>query len=549
MTTTNVSHQSLDVNWEAWVIIPLLCVCLHLGIVTAAGTNPLNVLLSFQILISSVFGRASTDLVPVVELGQVVIWSLVYVVAGVVIGLGGYFGYRALVPNEWNGLATGYDFRVARRGLSRKEARKLAYAHIGRSPIVATDEDTATILAMTGGGKSTRVVIPRIRRAGARPVITTATRPDVLRATAGIRRECGNIHVFDPQGVSGWPTKVKWDLVAGCETSLVAMERSKALVAARPMSGDSSNTGFFSNAAETVLRCMLHAAALDGRNMRDVMEWTRDFTEERPYVILRDNPNAAVGWLADLKKFARGESPETASNIEQTLSGILSAFSEQSILHSVCPAPGEGFSVSEFFTSTDTLYLLTPSGGNAYAAPVITTLVESIEQAAMRAATRTREGKLSPVLWNVFDEVANICPIPSLPSLMSDGRGHGIQTWSVGQNLAQFVLRWGVEGAATIVNNSAILLLLGGSRDHKHLQEIAALAGQRDEMRLNGSTQKQDVLSVAGMAQLRTGLAVLLYRTLAPAVVRVEAFYESKDKKLYAASEKWALEQEGFTNV
>ncbi|CAD6015994.1 type IV secretory system conjugative DNA transfer family protein [Agreia sp. COWG] len=456
------------------------------------------------------------------------------------------------------GLATAKVLRSKNKKISSTEKRREPFAFINGKGIRDREEDTATALAPTGMGKTTRVVVGWIRRVKAAPMITTSTKPDVLRLTAGIRQKYGTVHVFDPQGVSRWPNPIKWNLVAGCDVDQVAMERARAIVAARPLEGDSKNSGFFANASETILRCMLHAAGLENRNMREVLAWTRDFSDDTPFKILRDHPAAAEGWYDDLRKFSRGESPETGSNIEQTLAGVLQAFSIGAILDSVCPADGEGFDVDTFHTTTDSLYLLTQSGGNALAAPVITTLVESIEQAATRAATRTRAGKLTPILNNVLDEVPNICPIPSLPSLMSDGRGHGIKTLVVAQNRDQLLARFGEHGANTIISNSSILFILGGSRDTKHLQELSTLADRhlREQISTsvsgNGpaststSTTKDDVLSVGQIAHLEEGKALLLYRELPPAIVTLPAWYETSDKGEYERSEQWVLQQEGY---
>jgi type IV secretory pathway TraG/TraD family ATPase VirD4 len=554
---TQKAHDADPGAWLGWVLGGIAAASWHLAVATAAGSSIGDLTQSLIAPIAYAFDDGMIDDVALPALPSVLTLWAVYAGAAVVLCIAVAIIIGRIRRPKRAGLSTAKELRAKNKKLPAAESRREPFAFIGGKGIRDRDEDTATMLAPTGMGKTTRGVVGAINRVGAGPCISTSTKPDVLRLTAGIRREFGAIRVYDPQGVSGWPNRTRWDICGGCERDQIAMERARALVAARPLEGDSKNSGFFANASETILRCMMHAAALEGLNMESVIAWTRDFQDDTPFTILRDHPNANPGWYDDLKKYSRGDSPETASNIEQTLSGILQAFSIREILDSVCPAPGEGFDVDTFHTSTDTLYLLTQSGGDALAAPVITALVEAIQQAAKRAATRTKEGRLTPILTNVLDEVPNICPIPSLPSLMSDGRGHGIKTIVVAQNRDQLVARFGEHGTNTIISNSSILLQLGGSRDTKHLRELSDLADQhlREQIStsVNGqgtststSTTKDNVISIGEIAHLEEGQALLLYRELAPAIVTLPAWYETKDKAKYEASQRWVLQQEGF---
>ncbi|TIH33778.1 type IV secretory system conjugative DNA transfer family protein [Subtercola vilae] len=557
VTPTTATDPNTTHTWPIWLGAGLLVLSWHLAVVTVFGNKLEQINPSLQAAVGYIFKNGTTSDGPLPDVAPVLWVTGAYLALFITVWIVAASFYRRVrIGSTHTGLSNAPDLNAALTRAFKKARRP--YAYIGRRGIYDTDEDSALILAPSGMGKTVRAVVGYIFRAGRAPLINTSTKPDVLRLTAWLRRVFGKVHVFDPEGVSRWPNPIKWDIVAGCADDETAMRRARALVAARPLEGDSSNSGFFANASETILRCMLHAAALENKSMRDVLAWTRDFKDDEPFAILRDHPDANTGWYDDLMKYSRGESPETASNVEQTLSGVLQAFSIRAILDSVCPNPGEGFSSSTFHASTDTLYLLTQSGGNALAAPVITTLVESIQQEATRAATRTREGRLSPVLHNILDEVPNICPIPMLPTLMSDGRGHGIKTVVVAQNRDQLTHRFGEHGTNEIVNNASVFLQLGGSRDTKHLQEMVALAGRRwtDQVSYSASdrggstntaTTKDDVLTVSDIAQLRVGQALLNYRNHAPAIVRLPAWFESKDKKVFLDSEQHVLELEGFT--
>jgi hypothetical protein len=136
-------------------------------------------------------------------------------------------------------------------------------------------------------------------------------------------------------------------IVAGCADVREAMTRARAMVAARPLNSD-RNSSFFEGASETVLRCLLHAAAIDGQSMREVLAWARDFNDDTPYEILRTNPDAAPGWLQDLRKFCRGAAPETVSSTAMSLGLILEAMADDRVVGLVCPDAGEGLDVEAF---------------------------------------------------------------------------------------------------------------------------------------------------------------------------------------------------------
>lgn len=542
------------VMW-AFGIAAVLTVHLALAL-SATGIAATNIWLTLNVILRLFTGQAMPEGVVLGTITSFVIWFMVIGAGIIALVLVARWAWRKVFGggNSDDGLATAAMFTELARTVS---SAALPFAFIGKKPIYDTAEDSGMILAPSGAGKTTRVVLQVIKRAEG-PCVTTSTKPDVLRLTAGFRRKLGTIWVFDPENVSNWPTKCRWNIVAGCEDEMNAMRRAKAIVAARPLDGDSKNSGFFATAAQVILRCMLHAAAVGGYTMRDVIAWTRDFSDDTPYTVLRTNPHAIRSWHDDLKKFCRGEATETVSSTEQTLSGILEAFAIEAILDSVCPGDGVSFDPDTFHGTKDTMYLLSQSGDSSLAAPVITALVESIQSAANAAATRTESGVLTPALTNMLDEVANVCPLPALPSYMSDGRGHGLKTWVVAQDRPQLVKRFGREGANTIINQASVLLLLGGSKDNDHLRELSDLADEREVERFSTSygdrqgstqisTQKERVLTVGQLRQLRQGQGALFYRALPPAIVTLQAWWEGKDKQDYEDSRAWVLEREGFT--
>lgn len=420
-------------------------------------------------------------------------------------------------------------------------------------------EDNGAVVGPPRMGKTMYLVMGLITDAGG-AVVATGTKPEVYRLTAYTRSLMGQVFVVDPEGVSPWPDKARWDIVAGCDVDEEAQERADALVGARDL-GEGGNAQFFQEAASTVLRCLLHAAALKpGGSMRDVLLWARDFSEEEPYEILRNDPAAKEGWVEDLKKFCRGDAHETVSSTDMSLGLVLKCFGLGNVLDTVCPPRGTGFDPSKHYQTKDTIYLLSRSGKTSLAAPVITALVTAIERAARLAAGHTATGRIDIPMTMVLDEVANVAPVRDLASLMSDGGGRGVLVWPFVQSRQQLAQRYGREDAKTILDSASAFLMLSGSKDFEHLKELSDLAGvtrvertSHSTSKGNGgstqhSTEREALLAPERIRTMGTGKALMFYRDQAPAIVDLVPWWERRDKATFEESIRWARTKEGLAD-
>jgi len=399
-------------------------------------------------------------------------------------------------------------------------------------------EEMRVMIAPSGAGKTVRLVVQLIHRSRG-PLLTTSTKTDVLRLTGWIRQyryPDSKVQSFDPEGLVPWANRVKWNIVDGCQDGQMAVKRAAAIVATRPTNNnESTNSGFFTLAVTIVLQCMLHAAAVKNLNMRDVMRWMNDSTDDTPYQILREEPGAIHHWEALLIRYCRGKAGETVSSMEMSASGILNSFAIDTILDAVCPdADDVVFDSTNFHNTTDTLYLIC-KGEDSPAAPVFTALTESIYLAASDAATRN--GPLTPPLELILDEAMNVCPIPSLARAMSTGRGEGISVTVILQDYSQVVSKYGQSVSTTIVNNATELMILGGLKDADYLQNVALIAGS-----LAGGRSGRDgqVMAPDKIRTLRDGRALFFYRNLPPAILTLPAWWKSGHKNDYEKSLKWA---------
>lgn len=418
-------------------------------------------------------------------------------------------------------------------------------------------EDCALTIAPSRAGKTTRIAAGRIVDAPG-GVLATSTKADLVYLTVNHPgRTPGRCHVFDPDRLLDRPQPCRWDAVAGCGDVREALTRARAMVAARPLTAE-RNASFFEGASETVLRCLLHAAALEGLSMREVLAWARDFADDHPYEILRTHPLAAPGWLEDLRRFCRSGAPETISSTAMSLALVLKSLADPQVLDLVCPATGAGLDVEAFVRAgTDRLYLLSEGGDGISTAPLVTAFASAVVSAARRHSQTRPGGRLHPPLTLVLDEAANVAPLPDLPLLMSDGGGRGMTTWAFVQSFAQLRARWGRDGADTIWGASAAKLLLGGCTEADDLERISRIIGDRwttrrshtsrsgllvrtDAHTTSTTRERERILPVPDLARLPVGTGLLLYRSMPPALIRLPAWWERSDAALFTASQQAA---------
>jgi len=101
----------------------------------------------------------------------------------------------------------------------------------------------------------------------------------------------------------------------------------------------------------------------------------------------------------------------------QSSRNTLEATSEPTVLAS---CSSNELDIDEFLDSRSSLFIIGPSHQQQAIAPLMAGLVDSIAQRASELAAK-RGGRLDPPLMPALDEVANIAPLQSLPSLVSEG--------------------------------------------------------------------------------------------------------------------------------
>ena len=416
--------------------------------------------------------------------------------------------------------------------------------------LYGTHEDSKIVEAPSRMGKTNRQAVFDVLLApGA--VVATSTRFDLVELTIMERAKRGKVWVFDPENRTPWPYKLRWNPIRGCEDYDVALRRAVAICAARPLE-DTKNGGYFSGQSEGVLAAMLHAAALSGSGVDVLRQWTNT-KSYRPAQILDTDDRAAPAVGEELRNILdslRSTSDTSgAGGIYSTLSLLLRPLASPETLRALTvAADDEVFDVDEFIRSgRDTLYMISRGRKNSAAPMVNALMVEVLHRADILSQHPTDEQltedahgdlRLDPPLRVVMDEASNITPVEDLGTRLADSGGRGVQLYVYIQSPSQLRQRWGPEGAVEIWDNASIKLVLGGLSNAKDLRDISELLGDRHVDQASVSTGRQShdqvtvstrterALAVDAIRELRDGEALLLYRNMRAAKVRMPGTWE-----------------------
>ncbi|MFE2999314.1 type IV secretory system conjugative DNA transfer family protein [Nocardia sp. NPDC059246] len=407
-------------------------------------------------------------------------------------------------------------------------------AHDPKTTVYLQHRDAVLVEGPTGSGKTWRIAYQLVDSAPGFVLATTTKSRDVLGATIAHRAEVGSVAVFDPEDLTGWPDSMRWSILAGCEDPDTAIRRAAALARAMPMEG-AKNSGYFEAKAAVLLRCYLHAAALERVSIRKVRQWVSSRTTTTAREILaRTLPD----WAAELEQILDSSS-ESSDDVIAAAARLLEPLASPKLLRAVDVPQDESFDLASFVLDPhrrNTLYVVS-KGTSGSMAPFVAALAAEAHFIADRASQKNPSGRLDPPARFVLDEVNNVAPIPDLPGIFSDSGGRGINVWAFAHNQRQNQQRWGDHGGLMLAYSAPAMVILPGMRGDE-LSEISRLIGERKEWRATvgrGTTSYQQhndtVMNTAQIREMDTDHALLLYRNARPVLVHLPTVWQNPAHK------------------
>ncbi|KUL69163.1 MULTISPECIES: type IV secretory system conjugative DNA transfer family protein [unclassified Streptomyces] len=275
------------------------------------------------------------------------------------------------------------------------------------------------------------------------PALVVTSDPALWQDTKDARGKLGPVLLYDPAHLCDTPARLHWSPTTGCEDKATAAARAAALLApVRPTSRLDQAVG---DTAETLLRCCLHAAAVDGRTVRHVHRWSQGTQIQDAVRILRTHPKAAAGSAGELEA-ALTAHPERRDMAQELTTRALAALSTVNVRESCTPYRTDALTLDSFVHETGTLYVVGESiedpRAEPGAMPLLTALAASVVERGRRMAERSSSGRLDPPMTLVLDDVAAVAPLPQVPELLATGADRGMPTLALLRSREQARSRW-----------------------------------------------------------------------------------------------------------
>jgi type IV secretion system protein VirD4 len=337
------------------------------------------------------------------------------------------------------------------------------------------------VLGPTRSGKTSALLVPNVLLArGA--VVTTSTKDDVLAATAH-RSRMGHVHLFDPSGTTPCPTSVTrigWSPIGAAHHWDTAVHTADAMVDASRLRARGAGADHWTERARALLAPLLHAAALEDRGIAELAGWVdlRDGREPLAHLVRHAGPEHPAA--ASLSGLLSTDSREL-SGIWSTTSGVLSAWRTDAARAAAAAPP---LDLDRFLDGDNTLHVVSPARHQVATAPLIAGMLDALVH-----ATYERHSSGATLLL-ALDELANVAPLPSLPSFVSEGAGQGVVVLGCLQDLSQARVRWGTA-ADGFLSLFPTAVVLPGIADRATLDALSQLAGRHDVVTTSVSSPRR----------------------------------------------------------
>ncbi len=393
----------------------------------------------------------------------------------------------------------------------------------GRRParmLAAELEVQPMVIAPPRAGKTSGFVVPWLLDHRG-PALVLSTKRDVHEATAAHRERLGRVWVYDPFGdehSAGFTPLVPGRSWPG------AIRAGEALASAAHPDASNAANEFWDKEAASMLAPLLHAAAITGREIGELVRWldARDFTE----AIETLNDAGAPAAADQLEGVSRRDERNRETTVMSALN-LLRAYRYPQVAGArtseVNPA---GFLDGD----ANTVYVVAAGHDQEALRPVILALLTAIYETAI---VKGRAAPLDPRLLIVLDEAANIAPVRNLAAWLSQCGDHGIVIATIWQSLAQIDQRYGRPARDAICAASTAQLFIPPLTDPTSTGYLSELLGEEPVGVVSGaagrsseSPAQRKTAPAAWLRQIPRGRAILIYRDLPPATVRTPGWFE-----------------------
>jgi hypothetical protein len=449
-----------------------------------------------------------------------VAWWLTFVLLLALCGLAAWLVARSQRGDAGEDWATPREQR--RLVVGRRDAARLRVGTSGPRKLGLLDRHSLLVVGPAHAGKTAALTIPALLEWPG-PAVVVSTKGHLVDQTIGWRSHQGDVHVFDPAGMTPY-RRSGWQLLASCTHWADAIHTAQDLTAAAaaavgaPIDGEAASggrsDGLWRSSAAMALAPFLFAAAASGRSVLEVVDWLEREEFDKVQEILRNVDRAAAH--AHAMAFLH---PDPArSTYLRLMRRVLGVYEDPVVADS---AEHHEVVRGELLDGGHhTLYLTAPEHDQARFQPLAATILRQVLAAAYEHSAAAM-APLDPPLLVVLDQVVGIAPVADLAAIASTGAARGVQVVSVFQDLDQVVAAYG-DDAGLLVKNHAAKLVLPTGHELDDLDAASLLVPELAD-------------------QLREGEAALLYGALPPVKLRLRPWYGSRELRRRARTPQDAL--------
>ncbi|MBJ7598813.1 TraM recognition domain-containing protein [Candidatus Nephthysia bennettiae] len=451
-------------------------------------------------------------------------------------------GAGLLVRSWWHRTPFNLEIRVpwalsvrARMGEYQRPFLGWSRGFLGESRwAMGTEEDSVGVVGPPGVNKTSGIGIAQALMWGGALVSVSQTplilRETLIRRFKLARRSGGHVIIYAPTeaGFVEGLRPVRFSPSSSSDPTEIGLRVESWLAATGTAKGLQDFEHFRAGAGAILRGCFLADAhhPTEPGNFALVRKWLSSRNLADPIAILQ-SLNTKVGdqWAEELEGIEHSPAEREREGFFSSALTTIGVTSNPNVLAST--AVNE-LDAESFLLSGSTLYIVSPTEHQKMAAPLIAMLVDHLVRTAYRLH---REGRLPARFLLSLDDLANVCPLPSLESIISQGRGQGVNVaWSL-QSLAQLRDHYGVEAAEAIWSATRCKIVFGGLSDEQTLERTSAvIPDERVVVPGLSETDKgpkgskhiifRRLLSAGQLREIPSGWALLLYLNQPPRMLR-----------------------------
>ncbi len=420
---------------------------------------------------------------------------------------------------------------------------RVTLGRVNGRPVAAEPLQSVIALGPTQSQKTAGLAVPAVFEWDG-PVLAASIKSDLVDNTVDQRWQRGEVYLYDPTGITGLDQS-SWSPLGRCGTWHGAYRTALSLASAGAPQAQATlqELDLHHNMAPTLLAPLLHAAAISGRSMADVVRWVQRL--ERAEV--RQEVTAALNLAEEPAAQDAIQSVwnlgENRSQVYANVLAAVVAYADPAVKEAV---PATQLTAERLLDGgANTAYVCAAAHEQRRLGPLFVALLQEVIDLAYERSSATG-APLHPPLLVVLDDAAVSAALPQLDMLAATGASHGVQLLTTFRDLTQIHSRYADRAEAVFANHRAKILLSGitdqrtlGLLSHlledETLRQVASAAATDGEKKTDVVARSKPGASPAeALRRIHPGQGVLLYGHMPPAFLTLRPWFRDRKMALRA---------------